>query len=206
LIGEDSIEVKVEKLEAVEGVPMPATEWAALVGGFEVSEELSARVEYWQARQAELEAAGVAHASPSRAAFTTITFAGFALAVWALGTLLRCRPPLGCESTERRPSGLWDRQVVQLVLLIVALSVHDLACTLLAYDLGSLWELNPLAAPLLTCGPSVVVFKLGLTIGAATILLVGRSCRLAQVGSWWIGVVYTILILRWTAYSSVLVV
>jgi len=204
LIGEDSVEAKVEKLAGVKGVPIPAAEWAGLAGAFEASAELSERVEYWQARQAELEAGIVAGASPSRAIFTTITFGGFALAVWALGTLLRCRPPLGCEGAERHASGLWDRQVVQLVLVIVALGVHDLVCTLLAYDLGGLWELNPLVAPLLTHGPSVVVFKMGLTVGAAIIFLVARSCRLAQVGSWWVGVVYTILILRWTACSSIL--
>ncbi|MBN1507959.1 MAG: hypothetical protein JW955_13995 [Sedimentisphaerales bacterium] len=80
---------------------------------------------------------------------------------------------------------------------MVVLSVFDLVCTLFHRDLGSLWELNPLAVPLLTHGPSVVVFKLSLTVGAAIVFLVARSCRLAQVGCWWVVVAYTILILRW---------
>lgn len=62
------------------------------------------------------------------------------------------------------------------------------------------WELNPLAVTLLASAPSVVVFKLSLTIGAAIVFLVARSYRLAQVGCWWVVVAYTILILRWNSY------
>jgi Domain of unknown function (DUF5658) len=205
LMGEDSTEAKVQALTAVKGVSIPVEEWAALAESFQAPAELSDRVEYWQARWAELEAGTVTDMSPSPAILKTMTLAGFALAVWALGTLLRCRPPFGCDDTEPHTPGLWDRQVVRLVLLIVVLSVHDLVCTLLTHGLGSLWELNPLAEPLLTHGPTVVVFKLGLTVGAAIVFLLARSCRLAQVGSWWLGVVYTILILRWTTCSSVFI-
>jgi len=53
--------------------------------------------------------------------------------------------------------------------------------------------------PLLTDTPTVVAFKLSLTIGAAIVFLVARSCRLAQVGCWWVVVAYTILILRWNS-------
>ncbi len=205
LTGEDSTQAKVQALTAVKGVSIPAEEWAALAEGFQAPAELSDRLEYWQARRAELEARAVTDVSPSRTILKTMTLAGFALAVWALGTLLRCRPPFGCDGAEPHAPGLSDRQVVRLVLLIVVLSVHDLVCTLFTHGLGSLWELNPLAEPLLAHGPTVVAFKLGLTAGAALVFLLARSCRLAQVGSWWLGVVYTILILRWTTCSSVFI-
>jgi hypothetical protein len=99
-----------------------------------------------------------------RTTLAAMTFAGFALNVWALGTLF------------------------------------DLVCTLFHRDLGNLYELNPLAVPLMTHASTVVAFKLSLTIGAAIGFLVARSCRLAQVGCWWVVVAYTILILRWNSY------
>ena len=132
--------------------------------------------------------------------FSALTFVGFVLNVWALGTLIRCRPPLGCDGSVHYPSGLWERHVIRLVQVMVVLSIYDLVCTLFHHDLGNLWELNPLAGPLLAHAPSVVVFKLSLTIGAAIIFLAARSCHLAQVGCWWVVVAYTILILRWNSY------
>ena len=36
----------------------------------------------------------------------------------------------------------------------------------------------------------------------ATLLLVARRNKLAQMGSWWAGVLYTVLILRWTMFNS----
>ena len=135
-----------------------------------------------------------------RTILSAMTYAGFVLNVWAFGTLISCRPPLGCDGSEHYPSGLWERYVIRLVQVMVVLSVFDLVCTLFNHHEGNLWELNPLAVTLLTSAPTVVVFKLSLTIGAAIIFLVARSCRLAQVGCWWVVVAYTILILRWNSY------
>ena len=135
-----------------------------------------------------------------RTVFSALTFAGFVLNVWALGTLIRCRPPLGCDGSAYRQSGLWERYVIRLVQVMVVLSVFDLVCTLFHHDLGIFREINPLAEPLLTHTPSLVVFKLSLTIGAAIVFLVARSYRLAQVGCWWVVVAYTTLILRWNSY------
>ena len=130
---------------------------------------------------------------------SAITLVGFVLNVWALGTLIRCRPPLGCDGSLHYSSGLWERYVIRLVQVMVVLSVFDLVCTLFHHDLGIFREINPLAEPLLTHAPTLVVFKLSLTIGAAIVFLVARSCRLAQVGCWWVVVAYTILILRWNS-------
>ena len=135
-----------------------------------------------------------------RTIFSAITFTGFVLNVWALGTLIRCRPPLGCDGSVHYPSGLWERYVIRLVQVMVVLSVFDLVCTLFHHDLGIFREINPLAVPLFTHTPTLVVFKLSLTVGAAIIFLVARSCRLAQVGCWWVVVAYTTLILRWNSY------
>jgi len=89
-----------------------------------------------------------------------------------------------------------------LVVLIAVLNVYDLACTVFASNVGGLWELNPFAGSIINQKSGIVVFKLGMTAGAAILLLVTRRYRVAQVGSWWIGVLYTVLILRWTTFNS----
>jgi hypothetical protein len=68
---------------------------------------------------------------------------------------------------------------------------------------GGLWELNPLAGPLLEHVPMIVTYKVSLIIGAAILLVVGRHLKLAQIGAWWIGVLYTVLIIRWTVFNSI---
>ena len=205
LLSEKAKEAKVKNLAAIKGLSITAREWDALAESFEAPTELTDRVEYWHTEFAALAAVGEADLPVPRGIIQMLTLAGFALAAWALGTLLRCRPPLGRDDAPSVAPGLWDRQVVRLVLVIVALSVHDLLCTLCAHDLGNFRELNPLAAPLLSHAPSVVAFKLSLTLGAAIVFLVARSRRLVQIGSWWMGVVYTVLILRWAAYGSLVV-
>jgi hypothetical protein len=95
------------------------------------------------------------------------------------------------------------RQVVWLVVLIVILNLYDLVCTLFAQGVGGLWELNPFASRLMQDASMVVMFKLALTAGAAILFLATRHHRLTQVGSWWVGVVYTVLILRWTTFNSI---
>jgi hypothetical protein len=138
--------------------------------------------------------------SSARTVLSAMTYIGFVLNVWAFGTLIRCRPPLGRDGSVLYPSGLWERQVIRLVQVMVVLNVFDLVCTLFHHYQGNLWELNPLAVTLLTSAPTIVVFKLSLTTGAAIVFLVARSYRLAQIGCWWVVVAYTILILRWNSY------
>ena len=51
----------------------------------------------------------------------------------------------------------------------------------------------------------VVVFKLGLTFGAALLFFVARHLRIAQLGIYWMGVLYTVLILRWITYNAMFI-
>jgi hypothetical protein len=68
--------------------------------------------------------------------------------------------------------------------------------------MGGLWELNPFASPIIHDNYGIIAFKLSLTFGAAVLFLVARRHRLAQVGSWWAGVLYTVLILRWATFNT----
>lgn len=175
--------------------------WALVADTFELPAELGARVEALKKAWSEPSAEG-ARMERHWTVMSGLTMTGFALAVWALGTLLSCRPPMRRGWRGVNPSRVCCRQVVWLVVLIVVLNQYDLLCTLLAHSAGSLWELNPFAYKLVDNTAVIAVFKIALTIGAASLLLAARRHRLAQIGSWWVGVLYTVLIVRWATFSS----
>jgi hypothetical protein len=181
---------------------MAKEQWKLIAGTFDAPAELAERVETLKYRLSESEQADTDY-EWSWAFLSAITMAGFVLSVWALGTLLACRPPMIPGRRAKVLSGNACRQVIWLVVLIVILNLYDLVCTLFAHGVGGLWELNPFAGRLIQDVPMVVMFKLALTAGAAILFLVTRHHRLTQIGSWWIGVVYTVLILRWTTFNSI---
>ena len=86
--------------------------------------------------------------------------------------------------------------------LIVVLNLYDLASTLYAKGIGGLWEMNPFAGCILDVPRMVVCFKLCLTICPAILLIIARRRKLAQIASWWGGVLYTVLVLRWVTYNA----
>lgn len=129
------------------------------------------------------------------------TISGFALAVLALGLLLKSRYP---NPAPDHPGA--SRQVIELVLLLVALNAYDLVCTLFAHAMGGLWELNPFAGSMMDEGLLVILYKAGLTVGAALLLIVARRHRLAQLAAYWTTVLYTVLILRWITYNAMFIV
>jgi len=63
-------------------------------------------------------------------------------------------------------------------------------------------EMNPFAGYVLDVPAMVVCFKLGLTLGPAILLILARRRKLAQMASWWGGVLYTVLVLRWGSYNA----
>ena len=177
-------------------------QWKLIAGTFDAPAELADRLQVLKQRQSESEQADTDY-EWSWAFLSAITMAGFVLSVWALGTLLACRPPMIHGRRTKVLSNTACRQVIWLVVLIVILNLYDLVCTLFAQGVGSLWELNPFASRLMQDAPMVVMFKLALTAGAAILFLATRRHRLTQIGSWWVGVVYTVLILRWTTFNSI---
>jgi hypothetical protein len=183
---------------------MTSDQWAFLVETFEGSNELSERVLALKQRRAQLSEGDADH-TLFLSFLSGITMTGFILAVWAFGTLLSFRPPaIKSIQTIDSPKGPC-RQVIGLVILIVVLNIYDLICTLFAHGVGCLWVLNPLASPMLEAKniPMIMTFKLSLTIGAAILFIIGRRLKIAQIGVWWVGILYTVLIIRWTALNSI---
>jgi len=203
LASDESDTVKVQTLIQEQSGLMPSGQWIALVEAFEAPPELADRLEKLEAHLAMLELDSEPAPGAGLISTTGATVLGFALAVWALGTLLGCRPPTTLEPASADLTARAARQVVHLVVLIVILGTYDLLCTLFAEHVGGLWELNPFARSLVASASSVTAFKLTLTVGGGVLLVAARRSRLAQVGAWWIGVLYTVLILRWATYNSV---
>ncbi len=201
LLDSESGEARVQRLMNTNTRGISSNRWASLIEKFEGTAELSDRLLAIKQHQAELSEDDTDY--EMHWFFTSaLTLSGFLLAVWALGTLISCRPPLLTSSRAKVLSESSCRRVIWLVVLIAVLNVYDLACTLIAGSMGSLWELNPFASPIIHQNSGIVLFKLGTTVGAVILLLVTRRHRLAQIGSWWAGVLYTVLILRWSTFNT----
>lgn len=126
-----------------------------------------------------------------------MTASGFILAVYAFGTLVRAR-----SLSASMSASVLRAESVKLLALVAILNLYDLISTLVAHGTGGLWELNPFAGHMLDQTTLVVVYKVGLTVGAVLLLFVTRRFRLAQLVTYWAAVLYTVLIMRWITYNS----
>lgn len=199
LMSDTTEEEKLSSLGRDKAFSMKPDQRRALVENFLVTDALLARLAPESRREDPASESDESQWYSDR--FVSImTMSGFILAVLALGTLMKTRPPTTLQPDPNAP-----RAAVKLIVLIVVLNVYDLVCTLYAHGIGGLWELNPFAGSLLDQTAVVVTFKLGLTVGAALLFFVGRHLRIAQLGIYWIGVLYTVLILRWITYNAMFI-
>jgi hypothetical protein len=88
----------------------------------------------------------------------------------ALYRLLRIEPLAGLPAREPWPARA--RRIALLLFLLNTLSLTDLLCTLFAYRIGMLHEMNPVANAFLVAGlePSFICYKLVLMIAGSTML------------------------------------
>jgi hypothetical protein len=202
LSGNESAETRQQQLLDTNIRKIPPNRWASLIKTFNGTAELSDRLSAIKQHRAELLDDDSDYYELHWFLNSALTLSGFILAVWALGTLISCRPPMLSNSRATVLSGDSCRRVIWLVVLIAVLNVYDLLCTLIAGSVGSIWELNPFASPIIHQNSGIVIFKLGTTVCAVILLLVTRRHRLAQIGSWWAAVLYTVLILRWSTFNT----
>ena len=202
LLSDQTQDEKLQTLMEIGPSWIPSDQWALMVEKFKAPAELSERVLVLIQQRAEV-GENDTDEELSMSFLSGITIAGFILAVWAFGTLLSCRPPAITGEQEVDSAKGYYRKVIWLIVLIVVLNIYDLVCTLFAHGVGSLWELNPFAGSLIENAPMIVTFKISLTVGAAIMLVLGRRLKMAQIGVWWISVLYTVLIIRWTIFNSI---
>jgi len=210
LLSEKATEAKVRTLVDEVRLGLNEKQWASIVAGFEPTDELirrtsplldmyrpiwmeNRRSSQWLIRSALLRSKPVKYG---------ITLAAMALAVIAVGTLLTSRPNQQGRWRDVDDARESKAMVVRNVVLLAALGGLDLFLTLAAQQAGGFLELNPLGSlladqPLLLGG-----FKLLSLSAACLILVMLRRYRGAQVASWWLCLLCTMLTFRWVTYNS----
>lgn len=131
-----------------------------------------------------------------------LTVCGMILTVLATGHLLGGRPHAGKSTAGVDSSPEMIRALQWSLFFAVALSVFDLAWTILAADSGLIKELNPLGRQLLEDPRQLAGFKMGATLPAVGVLWLLRKYKRAQVAAWWICFVLTIVAFRWLTFHS----
>ncbi|HLA85022.1 MAG TPA: DUF5658 family protein [Thermoguttaceae bacterium] len=205
LLADKPRDEKIKTLMKLHTRDVESARWAALVDSFRSAPDLAARVEKLKKEREALYRRPVpSRPSLSKYLMYGITVMGIVLGVVALGSLLNHRPHSNASWNEIDTSGDSIPHVVRNVALVATLSFFDLICTLLANGSMGFSEMNPLGSALLANPILLACFKItSLAIGCG-ILLALRRYRGAQVASWWLCLVCTILAFRWATYSSLL--
>lgn len=209
LVSDVPNETKEEALANLDVLWLSSAQWRKLVATFEPSADLAERLRVLaeeQRRRQDSEA--VAGGAVQGAAFGTaitryaLTVGAMVLAVVALGTLLNHRPKTGARWGDLDAAGDGVRPLVRNVVLLAVLGLFDLACTLIAKQVGGMIELNPLGGQLAANPVALAAFKVTTLVLVCGILLALRRYRGAQAVSWWLCLVCTVLAFRWAAYTS----
>jgi len=131
-----------------------------------------------------------------------LSVVGMLLIALSAGTLLG-HPPKNSISWSRivrSPRTLTAMQ--RCLALIAAYSLFDLAATLLAVKTGHVEELNPFGVGLVLAPAALAAFKVASTCLGAGLLWKLKNYHGAQVASWWLCMVLTLVTVRWVTVQS----
>lgn len=179
--------------------------WQQLVAEFEPDDEFVGRASQVVRHREEVFAANAASVRANlwrgKIGFPLTVFA-IVIVVLAFGHLLSTAPRSG--GAEQNPLPLADarRTIIQSLLFFGLLSSVDLIWTLLAYQAGSMRELNPLGSRLIADPSQLILFKLSITAFAIGLLYWFHQAPLAQRASWWCCLILTLLTARWLTFQS----
>lgn len=185
-----------------------ATAWRAWLSSFEPSSSLQERagppVQMLTEREAIGQSAIVANQRLQAWAYPLTVF-GMLAGVVSFGHLLQF-PPQGSYDVapSRRRRDLCRATVIFLVMVIV-LSMLDLVWTLLASQAGQMNELNPIGRRLMEDPVQLTIFKMVATLFSCGLLMWLRKHPRAQLASWWLCLICTLLTFRWLVLNSMFV-
>jgi hypothetical protein len=131
-----------------------------------------------------------------------LTLIGMIVVVLAVGYLLAFNPSMAQLLPEEMRAAQLSKSVRYSVILIVVMSGLDLAWTILSSSVGLMNELNPVGSSLLSDPMSLVKFKIAATLLAAGLFIGLRKFRSAQLASWWMCIVCTLVSARWLVFNS----
>lgn len=131
-----------------------------------------------------------------------LSVVGMLLIALSAGTLLG-NPPKNSGSWSRIVRSPQTLTVMQRCLvLIAAYSLFDLVATMLALKTGHVEEINPLGVGLILTPVALVAFKVASTCLGAGLLWKLKNYHGAQVASWWLCMVLTLVTVRWVTVQS----
>lgn len=178
--------------------------WQKVLADFEVTDDLQEFIDaYGEELDEEEDDQAVYLARPDTSAkkMYALSVAGMVLVAFSIGTLLNHRPESGRWSQLVR-SDQAVSLVKRVLVLMIALSAFDLACTLFSTTASDFLEVNPFGESLLSKPWMLSTFKLSATGLGAGILWSKRWCLGAQQASWWMCLVLTLVTVRWVAVQS----
>jgi hypothetical protein len=184
------------------------TVWNKWLESFEPSEEFVSRaggiVELYERTMAQ----NLAEIGATRRLNTfayPLSVCGMVLTTVGMGHLLSQRPPVGSKPRDTDATPLALRAAIYSLGLVILFSALDLAWTILASQAGQMRELNPLGSHLIENPLGLVAFKVGATALAVGLLLALRKYKRAQLASWWVCLICTLLTARWVLLNSMFV-
>ena len=185
-----------------------AVEWRAWLTSFEPSSALQERAMPQVQLLVEREAIGQSAIAANQRLQTwayPLTVFGMLAGVVSFGHLLQF-PPHGSYDVapSRRRRDLCRATVIFLVMVIV-LSMLDLVWTLLASQAGQMNELNPIGRRLMDNPVQLTAFKMVATLFSCGLLMWLRKHPRAQLASWWLCLICTLLTFRWLVLNSMFV-
>lgn len=185
--------------------PSPTFRWESWLLEYDMPPELRLRAEAIVAQYDEVLAGNVSENAAVRRYASVgypLTVLGMVIAVLALGHLLMSSPGKFPTVETSGPSAEIIRATIVSLVLIAVLSSLDLIWTLLASQAGQMRELNPIGDRLISDPQALIGFKLAATVVGCGLLYAMRKHGRAQIASWWLCLVCTVLTFRWLMFNS----
>lgn len=134
-----------------------------------------------------------------------LTIFGMLMSVISFGHLLQFPPRGNSDLVPSRRRAELCRATVIFLVMVVILSSLDLVWTLLTSQAGQMNELNPIGRELLNDPLLLAIFKIAATLCSCGLLLMLRRHPRAQLASWWMCLVCTLVTFRWLVLNSMFV-
>jgi hypothetical protein len=131
-----------------------------------------------------------------------LTLAGMLLSVIAFGQLLQWIGKGFAKQEEPKPES--ERYLVMALVLMLGMSLIDLAWTILAGQAGVMREVNPVAGMYMNSPQQLAVFKVIATLIGFSILYIWRQRPVMQQATWWMCLVCVLVTFRWVIFNSMM--
>lgn len=211
LAAADSLHRKIELIvhADLQGVEQVTTaEWRTALKEFVPDESLTEQYLEYESEMESIDAvaedeadAGLQVHDSTRTMYG-LSVVGMLLIALSAGTLLG-NPPKNSGSWSRivnSPRTLTAMQ--RCLVLIAAYSLFDLVATLLALKTGYVEEINPLGVGLILAPAALAAFKVSATCLGTGLLWRLKNYHGAQVASWWLCMILTLVTVRWVTVQS----